>query len=430
MNKLREGLLALAIAGMLCSGAAPLRAETGAAATAEDEITRKLAELQAQIDTLKADLAKAKEAPPAQTAAPAASSAPAPAAPEAEKTTLKSLLGPTSVTGFVDGYYGYNFNHPHNRMTSFRAFDGPANQFSLNYAKIQVDKTPDAAGSRLGYRLSFGYGNAPNAFNFFEPGGLGFGQYLQEAYGSYLAPVGKNGLQVDFGKFVTPHGAEVIESKDNWNYSRGLLFSYAIPYYHFGVRSKYAWNSQVALSGYVVNGWNNVVDNNTGKTYGVTLNLNPNKHLAIAQGYMAGPETTGINQGWRQLTDTVVTINATDKLSFIVNYDYGRDNIVGLLAPATWQGVAGYFRYAIDSKHAFGMRYEWFDDTAGFNTGTSQQLKEITATFEKKIAGSLITRLEYRHDYSTEPTLVKGNSPAGSQDTVAAGLVYVFDSRE
>lgn len=398
MNKRREGLLALVIAGLLCSGAAPLRAETGAAATAEDEITRKLADLQSQIDQLKADLAKAKEAPPAETAAPAAtaSTSPAPAAPEAEKATLKSVLGPTAVTGFVDGYYGYNFNHPHNRTTSFRAFDGPANQFSLNYAKVQVDKAPDAAASRLGYRLSFGYGNAPNAFNIFEPGGLGFAQYMQEAYVSYLAPVGKNGLQFDFGKFVTGHGAEVIETKDNWNYSRGLLFNYAIPFYHFGLRSKYAWNSKVALSGYVINGWNNVVDNNSGKTYGIQLNLNPHKRVAIAHGYMAGPETTGINQGWRQLSDTVVTINATDKLSFIVNYDYGRGDRIGLPEPARWQGVAGYLRYAFDSKHAFAMRYEWFDDISGFATGTAQQLKEFTGTFEKRIAGNLITRLEYR----------------------------------
>jgi len=33
---------------------------------------------------------------------------------------------------------------------------------------------------------------------------------------------------------VTPAGAEVVESKDNWNYSRGLLFAWAIPYFHFG----------------------------------------------------------------------------------------------------------------------------------------------------------------------------------------------------
>ena len=37
---------------------------------------------------------------------------------------------------------------------------------------------------------------------------------------------------MDFGKFVTSAGAEVIEAKDNWNYSRSLLFVNAIPYLH------------------------------------------------------------------------------------------------------------------------------------------------------------------------------------------------------
>ena len=32
----------------------------------------------------------------------------------------------------------------------------------------------------------------------------------------------------------------MIESKDNWNYSRSLLFAWAIPYYHFGLRSSLA----------------------------------------------------------------------------------------------------------------------------------------------------------------------------------------------
>jgi len=35
---------------------------------------------------------------------------------------------------------------------------------------------------------------------------------------------------MDLGKFVTSAGAEVIEAKDNWNYSRSLLFVNAIPY--------------------------------------------------------------------------------------------------------------------------------------------------------------------------------------------------------
>jgi hypothetical protein len=100
--------------------------------------------------------------------------------------------------------------------------------------------------------------------------------------------VGK-GLQVDVGKFVTPHGAEVIETKDNWNYSRGILFSFAIPYYHFGMRAKYAFNDKYALTGFFVNGWNNVVDNNTGKTYGMSFAWTPNKKFGIIQNYMACP---------------------------------------------------------------------------------------------------------------------------------------------
>ena len=49
----------------------------------------------------------------------------------------------------------------------------------------------------------------------------------------------------------------MIESKDNWNYSRGLLFSWAIPYYHTGLRATYAVNDKVSLAGFLVNGWNN-----------------------------------------------------------------------------------------------------------------------------------------------------------------------------
>ena len=102
--------------------------------------------------------------------------------------------------------------------------------------------------------------------NAFEPGGTDFLRNIEEGYISYLAPVGK-GLQIDFGKFTTPIGAEVIEAKDNWNYSRSLLFALAIPYYHTGLRLTYAPTSKVSVMGLVVNGWNNVVENNSGKTY-------------------------------------------------------------------------------------------------------------------------------------------------------------------
>ena len=70
---------------------------------------------------------------------------------------------------------------------------------------------------------------------------------IEEAFGSYLAPVGK-GLQIDVGKFVTNAGAEVIEAKDDFNYSRSLLFQLAIPLYHSGVRLTYSPSDKVTLT--------------------------------------------------------------------------------------------------------------------------------------------------------------------------------------
>src|SRR5437763_4305461 len=260
-------------------------------------LNSRIEELQRELDDLRSQMAALKEAPahPAGSGSSAASLASSSGA-----TSIASLLGPTTLSGFVDMYYGYNANQPVSRSSGFRSFDALSNQVALNLVELVVDKTPEVTNSRTGYHIALGYGQAINAVNGSDPGGLGFDQYLKEAYFSYLAPVGK-GLQVDFGKFVTPAGAEVIETKDNFNYSRGLLFSYAIPFYHFGMRAKYTFNDKYALSGFFVNGWNDVVDNNSGKTYGASFNWNPNKKFGIAQNYMAGPEENNFNTSWRQL---------------------------------------------------------------------------------------------------------------------------------
>src|SRR5262249_54867993 len=158
---------------------------------------------------------------------------------------------------------------------------------------------------------------------------------------SYLAPTPKGSLQFDFGKFVTPAGFEVIETKDNWNYSRSLLFALAIPYYHQGLRVAYSPNDKATVTGFVFNGWNNSVDNNPGKSVGLQGLFKPNAATAITLNYIGGPETTGTNDGWRHLFDATVTYNPNMKTSLAVNYDYGKDKN----SDQQWQGVALYLKY-------------------------------------------------------------------------------------
>ena len=435
-------------ASLLLAPSVQAQDQPSTASPANDAVTRHMDELEQQLKDLRSEVAALKannKSTPATTpdaaATPAQSnlvSGASAATPAASPPSLAGLLGPTSLSGFVDVYYGENFNNPASQANSLRFFDGATNQFGLNLMELVVDKAPDPSNSRTGYHVALGFGQAMNAVNGSEPkSGLGFDQYLKEAYFSYLAPVGK-GLQIDVGKFVTPHGAEVIETKDNWNYSRGLLFSYAIPYYHFGARAKYTFNDKYAITGFFVNGWNNVVDNNTGKTYGMGFSWNPNKKFGIAQNYMAGPEQSNLNATWRQLSDTVITYSPNGKLSFILNGDYGRgDRITDvttntLSAPVFWTGVAGYVRYAFSSNAAFSTRYEYYDDHDGFTTGTllPTHLREFTTTFERLMAHHIISRFEYRRDMSNQPVFLKGSNPVLDQNTLTAGLVFTFDSRE
>src|SRR5690242_18793532 len=320
---------------VLMTLAVPLIAYAQTQSSAEASLTAKVDELQRELEDVRNQLAALKKDNAVPAAAIPGSIAATPASPGS--TTLAGLLGPTSLSGFVDMYYGYNANQPASRTNGFRSFDSYTNQFALNLIELVVDKQPVATNSRTGYHIALGYGQAINAVNGSEPGGLSFDQYLKEAYFSYLAPAGK-GLQVDVGKFVTPAGAEVIETKDNWNYSRGLLFSSAIPYYHFGLRAKYAFNDKYSLTGYVVNGWNNLVDNNTGKTYGMSLGWNVTKRVSSTQNYMAGPEQAS-NSNWRQLWDTAITYSPTGKLSLMANTDYGRgDRVASITHPVFWTG--------------------------------------------------------------------------------------------
>ncbi len=342
---------------------------------------------------------------------------PAPPAQDDDKAKSKDQGGlnffrEVEVSGFIDGYYGYNFNKPAGRVNVLRNFDTRSNQFALNLAEIVIEKKPDPLNSRVGFRLDLDYGPATDLVHASEPGGSQVYKVIQQAYGSYLAPVG-SGLQIDVGKFVTWNGAEVIETKDNWNYSRGLLFAWAIPYYHAGVRAKYSFNS------------------NSGKTFGLSLTLAPTPKLSIIQNYTTGPEQTNDRHHFRHLLDTIVTYNFNKQWAVMGNYDYAQDKLSSG-DKVHWQGVAGYLRYAPTEKLAFTPRYEWFGDYNGFATGTAQRVKEFTMTGEYKVRPSLIGRLEYRRDWSNQFFFPKSDPTvlAKSQSTVLAGLIWTFSTRE
>jgi hypothetical protein len=69
----------------------------------------------------------------------------------------------------------------------------------------------------------------------------------------------------------------------------------------------------------LVNGWNNVEDNNSGKTVGITTAWT-GKRISWYNSYYAGPEKSGTNNGWRNTEHTALTLryeNYNDHQGFI-----------------------------------------------------------------------------------------------------------------
>jgi hypothetical protein len=351
---------------------------------------------------------------------------PAPAA--AQTTAPASTPAPTSApsafthwgTDFsflLDGYADINFHHPDSGYNQLRNFDFRTDTAHINMGKITIDHGP----APVGFHLDVGFGQTMNWIHSTDRAPEAF-KYFEQAYVSFK-PKSWHGVEVDAGEFVTSAGAEVIETNQNWNYSRSLLFSWAIPYYHFGVRTSFPVGPHFTGGFQVVQGWNNIYDNNSGKTFGFN-GAYAWKKVTWTNVYYVGPEKSHTNKGIRHLYDTTVLVNQTDKLSYYLNFDYGREGGIAGTPPAKWGGIAGAARYQVTKKTALASRLEYFKDADGFSTGVTQAVKEFTFTGEYKMSSWLMARAEFRTDWSDQPFFEREHGvPCKTQPTGLIGLV-------
>jgi Putative beta-barrel porin-2, OmpL-like. bbp2 len=376
---------------------------------------------------------------PAATSTPAPASTPAAQAPDAAAAPATPPLkfpwkiGPMAITGFVDGYYSYNFNQPtdsaNGQINDLYNFDDKTDRVELSAAKLTLNHDP----APFGAHFDFIYGRT----NGLVDAGLQ-ANYIEQAFLS-LKPAAAKGFEADFGKFVTSAGAEVIEAKDNWNYSRSLLFSWAIPYTNFGLRTSLPVSKTETIGVQIVNGWNEVTKNNGWATIGLTSALVKTKYTWNANLY-TGPENALPGHGYRNLIDNTLLLTPNAKFNAYINYDYGRNHDamvkgVGDTATNTWQGIAIAAHEQTSASTAVSARYEYFTDPNGFQTGTVQHLNGFTGTFEykfsKKLPQALLSRAEFRHDQSDTPFFHKNaNSMVDSQSTVTVGLILILAPHE
>jgi hypothetical protein len=363
----------------------------------------------------------------------------------------------TTLSFYLDGYYGWNFNRPVGRVNLLRANDVLGNSFSLNQAGLILERAPDvAAGRRFGARLDLMFGQNTEtlqggAQN--EPRPQVYRNIFQ-AYGTYVFPLG-SGLTVDFGKFSSALGFESNYAYHEINYSRSFYFNY-LPFYHTGVRTTYNVNDKLSVQHWLVNGANQTEDFNGFKSNAFLLTFKPVKGLSWNLNYYTGRENRDLvpdynpgipalptqpglpvipvagprQNGRNHIFDTYVSWSGA-KFTIAGEFDHVVSRLVAGGPPSRVTGGAGYLQYRFVPRFSLAGRFEYLKDRGGLFSGARQDLKEHTLTAMCRLADGFQLRLEHRRDFSNRQFFLADSPGALSkqQNTATLALIWWFGGK-
>jgi hypothetical protein len=348
---------------------------------------------------------------------------------------------PAEKTGFeavtynliVSGSYTYNFNHPDSGKNQYRVFDFDDQRIKLDTATFTVQKPADKPGL-WGFRVDMAAGSSEPeitaARGFFRNAETGEAHDfdIMQAYVSYDAPVGR-GLRFDLGKFFAPMSYESASRYDayNDNASRSFLFGYAVPATNTGLKISYPFTDKVTGMVMVVQGWDNVKDNNSSKSVGAGITYVASPAFNVSLDWIGGPEQTDNTSHQRNVLDLYATWKLCDKITLGINADYGHEALA--IAPdqsAQWSGVALYVIYAFSDRFSLGFRAERFDDRQGARTGIPQTLKEVTLTPTFKVGKHWVFRGDLRRDWSDKAVFQEDAGYIRHQPTASFNILFVY----
>jgi Putative beta-barrel porin-2, OmpL-like. bbp2 len=390
--------------------------------------------------------------PVAQAEPPVGEVAPAPAVTSAAKPeeavaakveTPEAATPPITVNVFASSSYLYNFNKPADKKNGVRTFDDDNQSLRLDGAELVLQHATTGDNS-FGFRADVVAGAAiprvEAACGLFRPAGdecvnPGADIDLQQAFVSYVA---KDGLRFDVGKFITHMGYEVIEGYDGYgdNYSHSYLFGFSIPFTHTGIKISRPLGDMVSASLLLVNGWDNVKDNNDKPSLGAQVVVTPSSMFQIYLNAIGGPERAD-SDDLRNVFNLIGIAKVTDKTTLTLDTVYGMEaNAIDGMDDASWYGAALYAKQQLTDALALTLRGEYFIDDGGARTGKDQKLMEVTFTPAWAITSGFLLRGDVRFDKSNQKAFVGEDAVADAdgaytpdkdtQFTVGANVIAFF----
>ncbi|MBM3920483.1 MAG: porin [Sphingomonadales bacterium] len=291
------------------------------------------------------------------------------------------------------------------------------NTFAVNLAMLDIRY--QTAGIRA--RLVPAFGTYMNANLANEPGTLK--NLLEASVGVRLSK--KHNLWMDAGILGSPYTNENPVSKDQIMYTRSLSAENS-PYYLSGVKLGLPLRKNVRFYTYIINGWQQIQDNNAHLALGTQLEWQVGKnHLINWNTYIGNEESQAQPQfDTRFFTDlywigrfgkkwdaSVCVYAGRQRYS---NYRY--DSLMpppdhGSFRFKTWWNANAQLKYAFTSKISLSGRVEWFSDgynifqTPLYHADKGYRTGSYGFCLNRKVEEHALLRLEYRRFFTNSDAI-------------------------
>ena len=274
------------------------------------------------------------------------------ASPALAQTPAPADTARLTVYGYLDGYYGFDFPHPNTtQRPEFFYSHNRQDEFTVNQALIGVRYNDGQVRGALGLEA----GTYPEANYAAEPVLL---RSIYEAYAGFR-PFQKAWL--DVGVFGSHIGYESAISKDNWTLTHSLAAE-GSPYYEAGAKLTYELSPKVTVTGLVLNGWQNIRDNNRAKSVGTQVQWRPSaKWLVNSSTFYGNEQPQDSARRRRYFHDLYATYSPNARWSVLALFDIGWQDRPRSGAPATpWHTAALIARRRLSARWTLAARAEYY----------------------------------------------------------------------
>jgi hypothetical protein len=331
-----------------------------------------------------------------------------------------------SFSGYVEAYYGYDFNKPaDNNRPWFLYSHNRHNEFNINLAFVKGSYIAD----RVRANIALAAGTYMNANYAAEPGVL---KNIYEANVGVKISKNKN-LWVDAGIFSSHIGFESAHSPSCWSLTRSILAENS-PYFESGAKLTYTTdNGKITLSGLALNGWQRItrVNGNSLMSWGTQVYVKPSDKITLNYSTFIGTDKPDSARLMRVFHNVYAIFQFNEKWGLTAGFDIGTEQVSkGSSDKNTWYSPVGIIRFTPNSNWAFALRAEYYDDENGviIATGTPNGFKTIGASFniDKSIGDHLLWRIELRTFSSKDAVFIKDDELEKNNSAITTSLALTF----